>query len=141
MSASRSSRKEAIRELVRTHNIRTQGELVSLLKEQGFAVTQATVSRDIADLDLRKGDGVYVLSEELALRTLGRKQVRDVRRAGNQVVVITGPGAAQATAAALDAANLEGVLGTIAGDDTILVIAADEDSAVRFQADLTQLIQ
>ena len=141
MSASRSLRKEAIRELVRTHNIRTQGELVSLLKEQGFAVTQATVSRDIADLDLRKGDGVYVLSEELALRTLGRKQVRDVRRAGNQVVVITGPGAAQATAAALDAANLEGVLGTIAGDDTILVIAADEDSAIRFQADLTQLIQ
>ena len=141
MSASHSSRKEAIRELVRTHNIRTQGELVSLLKEQGFAVTQATVSRDIADHDLRKGDGVYVLSEELALRTLGRKQVRDVRRAGNQVVVITGPGAAQATAAALDAANLEGVLGTIAGDDTILVIAADENSAIRFQADLTQLIQ
>lgn len=134
MSAIRTDRKGVIRQLVQSHAIRTQGELMELLKERGFEVTQATVSRDMASLDLQKdANGVYVTAELLHLRTVMRAQVRDVRRAGNQVVVISGPGAAQGLAAAIDAVQPEGVLGTLAGDDTVLVITQGAQCGQEFQ--------
>ena len=141
MAGARTDRKAAIRTLVQSHVIRTQGELMSLLRERGFEVTQATVSRDMADLSLEKDHtGVYVLPELSHLRTMVRTQVREARRAGNQVVIISGPGAAQGIAAAIDAAQPAGVLGTIAGDDTILVIAQDDEAGSRFQLYVQQLI-
>lgn len=134
MSAIRTDRKSVIRQLVQTKAVRTQGELMELLKERGFEVTQATVSRDMASLELQKdANGVYVTAELLHLRTVMRAQVRDVRRAGNQVVVISGPGAAQGIAAAIDAVQPQGVLGTLAGDDTVLVIAQDASRGEAFQ--------
>lgn len=134
MSAIRTDRKSIIRQLVQTHAVRTQGELMELLKERGFDVTQATVSRDMASLELQKdANGVYVTAELLHLRTVMRAQVRDVRRAGNQVVVISGPGAAQGIAAAIDAVQPQGVLGTLAGDDTVLVITQDDQRGEAFQ--------
>ncbi len=134
MSAIRTDRKSVIRQLVQANAVRTQGELTQLLKEHGFEVTQATVSRDMADLSLQKdASGVYVTAELLHLRAVLQTQLHDVRRAGNQVVVISGPGAAQGVAAAIDAVQPEGVLGTLAGDDTVLVIARDDAAGAAFQ--------
>lgn len=140
MSAIRTDRKDVIRQLVQTHAIRTQGELMELLSERGFEVTQATVSRDMASLGLQKdAGGVYVTAELLHLRTVMRAQVRDVRRAVNQVVIISGPGAAQGVAAAIDAVQPQGVLGTLAGDDTVLVITQDGACGREFQELCEQL--
>ena len=122
----RGDRHEAIREIVRACSVGTQNELADALGKRGFDVTQATVSRDIAEMDLRKEDGAYVLPEDLRLSQMVRTLVHGVARAGNQVVVKTEPGAAMSVAAAIDAAGLDGVLGTIAGDDTIFVAAASE---------------
>lgn len=141
MSAVRADRKAVIRELVQANDIRTQAELTGLLKARGIEVTQATVSRDMADLKLAKdADGIYVLPELLHLRTLVAAQVRAARRAGNQVVIICGPGAAQGIAAAIDALQLPDVLGTIAGDDTVLVITQDAPAGERFQERVRCLI-
>lgn len=141
MSIARTDRKSVIARIVKGAQIRTQGELMQLLKEQGFEVTQATVSRDMADLGLVKDKaGIYVLPQLLHLRTVVAAQVDETRRAGNQVIVLCGPGAAQGIAAAIDAAAPQGVLGSIAGDDTILVIAQDSDAAERFQAHVDGLI-
>ena len=140
MSPSREQRTELIRKLVRTGDIRTQHDLVAALREHGCDVTQATVSRDVAQLDLRKGrNGTYVLAEDLRLQE-ATAAITQTRRAGNQVVLLTQPGSASSVAAALDAAAQEGVLGTIAGDDTILVITADDASGERFQAFIDGLL-
>ena len=140
MSAVRTDRKAAIRAVISENKVRTQSDVMRKLGELGFEVTQATVSRDMAALELEKdAEGYYVLPEVYRLRTVASTQVREVRRAGNQVVIISGPGAAQSIAAAIDAAQPAGVLGTIAGDDTILVIAQDDEAGAAFQAYLQQL--
>lgn len=141
MAATRANRQQAIRSLVRNSQIRTQAELVDALRGQGFDVAQATVSRDIADLDLRKGrNGMYVLAEDERFRTLVSTAVLETRRAANQLIVITEPGSAPSVAAAIDAARPDGVLGSIAGDDTILVIGADEQAAKGFQEGIDALL-
>lgn len=141
MAATRANRQQAIRSLVRNSQIRTQAELVDALRGQGFDVAQATVSRDIADLDLRKGsNGMYVLAEDERFRTLVSTAVLETRRAANQLIVITEPGSAPSVAAAIDAARPDGVLGSIAGDDTILVIGADEQAAKGFQEGIDTLL-
>jgi transcriptional regulator of arginine metabolism len=122
----RQLRQEAVRRIVRSTAVRTQRDLVELLRAEGFTCTQATVSRDIADLGVEKlPEGVYVLSEDLHLQRMISELVEDIVRADNLVLVKASAGAAPGVAAALDAADLEGVLGSIAGDDTILMIAAD----------------
>ena len=126
----REVRQQAIRKIVRGERVRTQRDLVDRLVAEGFPCTQATVSRDITDMGLAKmPEGVYVLPEDLHLRRLFDELVTDVVVARNLVVVKAGTGAAQGVAAALDAAGLEGVVGSIAGDDTILLIAADDEGA------------
>ncbi len=132
----RGDRHEAIREIVRASPLATQAALADALGERGFDVTQATVSRDIAEMDLRKADGAYVLPEDLRLSQMVQTLVRGVARAGNQVVVKTEPGAAMSVAAAIDAAALAGVLGTIAGDDTIFVVAATDDDGARVEEEI-----
>ncbi len=133
----RGDRHEAIREIVRASPVATQNALADALAERGFEVTQATVSRDIAEMDLRKEGGAYALPEDLRLSQMVRTLVHGVARAGNQVVVKTEPGAAMSVAAAIDAAGLDGVLGTIAGDDTIFVAAASEESGTRVEAEIS----
>ena len=140
MAAVRSDRKAVIRDFVRSRDIRTQAELVALLKEQGFDVTQATVSRDMADLGLEKAKGIYKLPEDLEVSSLVRATVREVRRAGNQVVILTTPGAAQSMAFAIDASAPSDILGTLAGDDTVLVIAKDDKAGENFQQTIEKLI-
>ena len=133
MTAARDKRLQAIRELVRAQRLCTQAELAAALAARGLKAAQATVSRDIASLGLRKAeDGSYVLPEDLALQARVAQAGVQTRHALNQAIVITTPGSANSVAAAIDAARPEGVLATIAGDDTILVVCADEEAAQAF---------
>ncbi|MDZ4655585.1 MAG: ArgR family transcriptional regulator [Coriobacteriia bacterium] len=126
----RIERQEAIRKIVRREHMRTQRELVDRLGQHGYACTQATVSRDIADMGLRKlPEGVYVLAEDLHLQRMISELVTSVVKSGQLVLIKTTAGAGQGVAAAMDAAELDEVLGSIAGDDTILVIARSERDA------------
>lgn len=126
----RERRQQAIREIVRKERVRTQRDLVAHLHGYGFVCTQATVSRDIGEMGLKKmPEGVYVLPEDMHLQRMLTELVTSVVRSGNLVLVKATAGAAPGVAAALDAADLHDVLGSIAGDDTILVIAETEAKA------------
>jgi len=131
------SRQQAILAIIRERDVRTQEELARALKERGIEATQATVSRDVRELGLIKvasKDGGYryaVPPRPLPPDALGRVQrtfrdyVLDIAFSGSLLVLKTQPGSAMVVAAALDALNLEGVAGTIAGDDAVLVVAKD----------------
>jgi transcriptional regulator of arginine metabolism len=126
----RIERQDVIRRIVRRERIRTQRDLVDRLKAQGFVCTQATVSRDITEMGLRKlPEGVYVLAEDLHLQRMISELVLSVVQAEKLVLVKASPGTAPGVAAALDGAGLDEVLGSIAGDDTILVITRSDDDA------------
>lgn len=123
----RQQRQDAIRRVVRAERVKTQRALVDLLRKQGFDCTQATVSRDITEMGLRKlPEGMYVLAEDLHLQRMVKDLVRGVSRSGNLVLVKAQSGTAPGVAAALDAAELEGILGSVSGDDTILVVVEGE---------------
>lgn len=140
MAKKRNGRQDAIREIVRNKYVRTQRMLVEELKKCGFDCTQATVSRDIADMGLRKlPEGVYVLAEDLHLQRMTSELVVDVTRADNLVLVKAQPGTASGIAAAIDAAELPDVLGSLAGNDTILVIARTAADGERLEAMITKL--
>ena len=140
MAKRRNGRQDAIREIVRGKNIRTQRMLVDELKAYGFDCTQATVSRDIADMGLRKlPEGVYVLAEDLHLQRMVSELVVDVLRTGNLVLIKAQPGTASGIAAAVDAAELPDVLGSLAGNDTILVIANTNEDGERLEALISKL--
>jgi transcriptional regulator of arginine metabolism len=126
----RTERQDAIRRIVRRDRIRTQRDLVDRLKAQGFVCTQATVSRDITEMGLKKlPEGVYVLAEDLHLQRMISELVTGVVQADTMAIVKASPGTGPGVAAALDAAGLEGVLGSIAGDDTILIIASSAEAS------------
>ena len=134
-------RHQLIRNLVETRNIETQEDLANALKESGIRVTQATVSRDIKELmlvkvsDMRGGyryafpkERNYRMSSE-QLERLVRNSVISVRSGGNLVVLHTLPGTAQGVAYAIDSMKWVGVMGTVAGDDTIFVAVEDGNTA------------
>jgi len=133
-------RHNAIRELVAQSQVTSQDVLRRKLRRRGFAVTQATLSRDIHELRLSKGPVGYTLSNgagtaiddnnrppslEGMMEGFGLR----VRRAMNQVVVATMAGGAQPLAAALDHAGWSDIIGTLAGDDTVLIICTDHRRA------------
>jgi len=133
-------RQAVILEVVDQEALHSQEELRRRLRHRGFNATQATISRDIADLGLvkRAGDGAYqrpgmeATSPELARTALERAAssfLRRVERVQQLIVLRTGRGQAQALAEALDRAQLTEAVGTIAGDDTILLIAKDSKRA------------
>lgn len=137
------ARHEKIKELIQQYDIDTQEELASRLNEAGFKVTQATVSRDIRALKMMKvtgkdGKSRYVILQELPTE-MGEKYTRVLHDAlltidqGQNILVIrTVPGMAMGVAAALDALNWEEILGSIAGDDTVMCVARtlEETSSV-----------
>jgi transcriptional regulator of arginine metabolism len=126
------ARRTHIRQLIASRKIATQEELRSLLADRGYDVTQATLSRDLAQLGARRaaepgGGTYYELSDGPRPRTvvpLLEELVRTIDDNGTLVVVHTASGAAQVVAGALDRARLPEVLGTIAGDDAIFVAPA-----------------
>ncbi|NLL76789.1 MAG: arginine repressor [Clostridiales bacterium] len=135
------SRHGKIVELIETYDIETQDELADKLKEAGFAVTQATVSRDIRELKLSKipaGDGKqkYVVFRQDDSH-LGEKYIRVLRdgfasmdMAQNILVIKTVSGMAMAVAAAIDAMKMKEVVGSIAGDDTIMMAIRTVDDTL-----------
>jgi transcriptional regulator of arginine metabolism len=133
----RSQRQDAIRAIVRRERIKTQRDLVEHLKAAGFTCTQATVSRDIADMGLRKlPEGVYVLAEDIHLQRMVAELVEEIIPSQQLVLVKTSAGGGQSVAAALDAAQVDTILGSIAGDDTILVVTPGIDAAQAVAAGL-----
>ena len=134
MAKKRNGRQDAIREIVRTADVRTQRMLVDELKACGFDCTQATVSRDIADMGLHKlPEGMYVSAEDLHLQRMVSELVIGVQRTENLVIIKAQPGTALGIAAAIDAAELPDVLGSLAGNDTILVITRTASDGEQFE--------
>ncbi len=140
MAKKRNGRQDAIRDIVRNKDVRTQRVLVDELRAMGFDCTQATVSRDIADMGLRKlPEGIYVLAEDLHLQRMVSELVIGVLRTDNLVMIKAQPGTASGIAAAVDAAELPDVLGSLAGNDTILVIAQTAEDGERLEALINKL--
>jgi len=140
-------RHRAIRDLVGQRPLRTQQELAAALRERGFRTTQATISRDVAELGLvkesREGIQAYALPRRLVeaetsgedrLRALLRDLPIELREAGLLLIVRTLPGSAHAIAAALDRARWPEVAGSIAGDDTVFVACVDRASLQRVKS-------
>lgn len=140
MAKKRNGRQDAIRDIVRNKDVRTQRVLVDELRAMGFDCTQATVSRDIADMGLRKlPEGIYLLAEDLHLQRMVSELVTGVLRTDNLVMIKAQPGTASGIAAAVDAAELPDVLGSLAGNDTILVIAQTAEDGERLEALINKL--
>lgn len=140
MAKKRNGRHDAIRDIVRNKDVRTQRVLVDELRAMGFDCTQATVSRDIADMGLRKlPEGIYALAEDLHLQRMVSELVTGVLRTDNLVMIKAQPGTASGIAAAVDAAELPDVLGSLAGNDTILVIAQTAEDGERLEALINKL--
>ncbi len=130
-------RQRAVLDVLKHSSVASQEDLQRLLRKRGFKVTQATLSRDIRELNLSKTPHGYSLpqGESTAAAALPpasrlvREFVLDVRTAQNQLVIKTIVGSAQPVAAALDETDWPEVVGTIAGDDTILIVCPDRDEA------------
>lgn len=144
-------RQNKIIELITRHNVETQEELAELLNQAGYQVTQATISRDIRELKLTKVQAENGRQKYVALKKdadLGEKYVRVLKEgfismdlAQNLVVVKTVSGMAMAVAAAIDAMHLQGVVGCIAGDDTIMCAVRTDKEAEKVMEDLQKLLR
>lgn len=149
--AGKQQRQHRIAKLLVEHRVTNQGQLVDLLADEGSTVTQTTVSRDLEELGAIKvrvpgGETVYAIPElpreqvspqDHLRRVLGDWLV-EVERSGDLVVLRTPPGSAHVVASAIDRNGIDGVVGTVAGDDTLLVIARESDGA-RMALHLQQL--
>ncbi len=144
-------RLELILKTIEQQDIATQEELLVALKAHGLDVTQATVSRDIKELGLVKSmgrNGKYRYTAPKASNTDAVKNFHNiiapsvlwVDYAMNTVVIKCYPGMAQAVCAAIDTMELNGVVGTLAGDDTIFVLCRSEELAVEFMHDVRNMI-
>jgi len=130
----KSFRHGQILKLIRSRSISTQDELARALKDKDIDATQVTLSRDIRELGLVKtAEGYREMEREsssgLQFSALAAEFLQDVRQAQNQIVLRTAPGHASSVAVALDDEEWPEVVGTIAGDDTILVICPDQHTA------------
>lgn len=139
---SRAARRALVQNVIETRPVSSQTELADLLADEGVQVTQGTISKDLLELRAvrqRDADGAlrYVIPDDeplgevshlTRLARLCTEMLLDVVPAGNLVVAHTPAGAAQYFASAIDRASLPGVVGTIAGDDTVLLIAGDAES-------------
>jgi transcriptional regulator of arginine metabolism len=133
-------RQATVARLIGDHEVTSQPQLIELLIAEGIEATQATVSRDLDDLGALKvrvpgGNTVYAIPEFAPDRHAPAEQLRrvmgewvaEVACSGNLVVLRTPPGCAHVVASALDRSRLDGLLGTVAGDDTLLCVASDID--------------
>lgn len=150
--STKAQRQQMIATLIEQHAVTNQPQLVDLLGAQGVSATQATVSRDLEDLGAIKvrvpgGEAVYAIPEfaparlapEDQLRRVMGEWVADIRSSGPMVVIRTPPGCAHVVASALDRSGLEGLLGTVAGDDTIFCIADESTGGSKLARVLGEL--
>jgi transcriptional regulator of arginine metabolism len=138
MKLTKTQRQHRVSQILEKEGVTSQAELVKILADEGVDATQVTVSRDLEELGAVKvrrpgGALVYALpanpaerpAPELHLRRVLGEWVADVASSGNLVIVRTPPGCAHVVASALDRAGLADVAGTVAGDDTVLVVARE----------------
>jgi transcriptional regulator of arginine metabolism len=150
-------RREEVIRIVRGSSVHSQDELMAMLKKRGYKVTQPTLSRDLRELGVAKTPNGYVAPGDIAavspitaftprevreerLEQLLRDSVLSAEAAGNLVVIKTPAAAAQPVASALDAAPIDGILGTIGGDDTIFVAFRTPAAASSFAERLRRII-
>lgn len=137
--SSKQQRQQVISRLIDQRSISSQPQLQEMLREHGMEATQATLSRDLEELGAVKirvpgGETVYAIAEYAPARPAPSEQLRrvmaewvaEVSSSGNLVVVRTPPGCAHVVASALDRSGFEGLLGTVAGDDTIMCVATED---------------
>ena len=147
----KTARQDKIRELILKYRIDTQEELASRLRDSGFSVTQATVSRDIRELKVTKvtdndGRSRYAVLKDASASSgddftrLIRQATISVKAGQNLVVIRTAPGMAMGVAAALDAMKWHELLGCIAGDDTIFCAAQDDAQAQIIEERIRQML-
>jgi transcriptional regulator of arginine metabolism len=150
--SAKSQRQHRIARLLEQRAVTSQAQLVELLADEGVVATQATASRDLEELGALKvriagGDTVYaipeVVKERIApddhLRRVLGDWVVEVAHSANLVVLRTPPGSAHVVGSALDRAGMDGIIGTVAGDDTILVIASEGAGGARVAKRLAAL--
>lgn len=148
----KAQRQARILELVSKYEIETQDDMMSRLQSEGFKVTQATVSRDLRELKLTKtltARGTYRYSVHSGRSHTGNVRLNNamvdsitqVEYSFNNVVVKTYPGLAQAVASAVDALNMHNILGCVAGDDTIIIVTAGEESSREIKEKITELMK
>jgi transcriptional regulator of arginine metabolism len=140
------ARQQMIVELAHEGPLPNQQELCKVLARRGFPVTQATLSRDIHELGLVRTPEGYTLPNGDAsaepvpgVSRLVREFVREVRRAQNLLVIKTTSGSAQPVALAIDAEGWDEIVGTVAGDDTVLIITRDNKNARKLQTRLEEM--
>ncbi len=137
----KAKRHSKILEIIQAHYVETQEELLKLLKNEGFEATQATVSRDIKELRLQKTqskDGKYYYATKLNIKSnektsfnsLFSSTVLHVDYAGNMIILKTTSGMAQGVCVTIDNLEWSGIVGTIAGDDTIFIVARNSSVAI-----------
>lgn len=149
---SKVQRQQAIARLVGQHQVTNQPQLVDLLAGEGIIATQATVSRDLDDLGAMKvrvpgGESAYAIPDFEPARLAPHDQLRrvmgewvaEVEHSGNLVVVRTPPGCAHVVASALDRSGMAELLGTVAGDDTLMCVATEEAGGQQLAAVLRDL--
>ena len=148
----KTQRQAKIMEIISTRNVETQEQLLEALQKEGFRGTQATISRDIKELRIVKeltslGNYRYTTSSnELSgsftarLNTIFRECVVNFDYAQNIIVIRTLPGLASAAGSAIDAMNLSTVVGSISGDDTVMVVMRDNNAAAAFCGEIKSLI-
>ena len=148
----KSQRQAKIMEIISNRNIETQEQLLAALQEEGFRGTQATISRDIKELRIVKeltNMGTYrytTATNEVGgsfsarLNTIFRECVIGIDYAQNLMVIRTLPGLASAAASAIDAMNINPVVGSLAGDDTVMVVMRDTNAAAAFYGEIKNLI-
>ena len=148
----KSKRQEEILALIQEQNIETQNQLIEALRKRGVKSTQATLSRDIRELRLVKelspdGGYRYTVTDRKAagdsgvrLRNIFKEGVTSVDVAQNIVVVRTMPGLASAACSALDGMEIPGMVGSLAGDDTGILIMRDNASAQQFSSEVHKLL-
>lgn len=148
----KSQRQAKIMEIISTKNVETQEQLLEALQKEGFRGTQATISRDIKELRIVKeltSLGTYrytAASSEVPgsfssrLNTIFRECVTGYDYAQNIIVIRTMPGLASAAGSAIDAMNMSVVVGTLAGDDTVMVVMRDNNAAAAFCGEIKNLI-
>ena len=138
MRLAKNQRQHRVARLLEAHPVTNQAQLVELLGAEGVVATQATVSRDLDELGAVKvrvsgGEAVYAIPElpkdrvtpEEHLRRVLSEWVVEIAKSANLVVLRTPPGSAHVVASAIDRAGMDGILGTVAGDDTMIVVASE----------------
>ena len=149
----KNARQDEIVKIIQSMEIETQDQLLEVLRARGFSTTQATISRDIKDLRMVKeltasGGYRYAMSDrksssasDTRLRNIFKEGVVSAEVAQNLVVVRTMPGLASAACSALDGMDIEGMVGSLAGDDTGILIMRDNASAQQFVGEIHKLLK